>query len=166
MLRCVRDDVFLTNDEKLLMMILATYRQVYTLECNPKVDWLAVSMGKSRRSTYTIINTLEDKGYIVSIRRGFNMPSNYYFAHDFKAAFMAYHCPEFTGNKNTLLKASKKKWARKIAETPLFCTTSCEALDCTTIYKKDSIKRTMTYDNDYICPHCGNTPPQETSSTQ
>lgn len=149
LLKCIRDDSFLTRDERFLMLLLASYRHVHTLECNPKLQWLIDRFGKTARTIQRIVKQLEEKDYLVSIRRGFTKPSNFYFASDFHHAFHAYHCPQFKGNRTTLLKANRKKWALKAQNV----VSSYDTKDVVSIYKKDKRKRINIRDE--FCPHCG-----------
>jgi len=149
--RIIRDDGFISRDERFLLLILASYRHAYTLDCNPPIAWLILRFGRSESTVRRIVKNLEQKDYIVSIRRGMNRPNHYYFATDFKLAFLAYHCPKFQGNKNTLLKANRKRWVVKNAA---FDRSGSVILCDRSLYKEVEIKKLQLLDGRYVCPHC------------
>jgi hypothetical protein len=149
--RIIRDDGYISRDERFLLLILASYRHIYTLDCNPPIAWLITRFGRSESTIRRTVGRLEEKGYLVSIRRGFNLPNHYYFASDFKQAFMVYNCPKFEGQKTPLLKANRKRWALK-KET--FDCSGSVTKDEWSIYKEVEIKKLKLLDGSFFCPHC------------
>ena len=81
--KAIRDDAFLHGEERFLLLILKSYRHVYTLDCNPPLVWLSATFGRSERTVQRVLSRLEKKDYLISIRTGFNKPNHYYFTLDF-----------------------------------------------------------------------------------
>jgi hypothetical protein len=108
--RLIRDDVFLDHEQKLLLFLLATYRNVHTLECSPSLDRLAVNYNRSKRTVQRLLSRLESKLYIVSIRRGYGKKANFYFMWDFLDALSLSRERGFQGDKFCILKANRKRY--------------------------------------------------------
>ncbi len=150
--RAIRDDIKLSPDRKLILFILTTYRHVYTLECNPELNWIAQQCNCSKRTIQRHIKYLISEGYLLSIKRGRGKPNNFFLTIDFMGAYQAFHCPDFRGNRKSLDKARKQRMSidgilsrLDDSESALFVTSL--------IYKNEDIKRTNNYITE--CPHCG-----------
>ena len=150
--KIIRDDAYLTREERFFLLLLKTYRHVYTLDCNPQMAWLVGGFRKTDRTIRRLVHRLEEKDYLVSVRRGFDYPNHYYFAADFRAALIAYHCPLFQGNKMMLAKANRKRWVVKTGQN---VQSSSDTQMSTLNNKIDTIRLTkVLYDDTYQCPHC------------
>lgn len=148
--RVIRNDSFLSHQEKLLLFILSTYRNVYRLSCDPLLKELAADFGRSTRTVQRVLTKVERKRWIFSIRRGKNKPNNYYFAPDLFTAFDALRCPKFKGWKGQLIKV------KKICENGGFVTSRSSRHDniVSHPYMKRSTEKTPKIETTNTCPHC------------
>ena len=149
--KIIRDDPFITPDERFFMLMLKAYRHTVTLECNPPLAWIADKVGKSTRTLYRTIANLQEKDYLWSVRRGLQKPNNYYFAADFKAALIAYRCPHFPGCRATILRANRKRWVNQEKRNGDSVTSGPDTA-MSHPNNKSSSKGIFLHTT---CPHCG-----------
>jgi DNA-binding MarR family transcriptional regulator len=147
--RVVRDDNFLSHQEKLILFILSTYRNTYHLICDPSLDELAASFGRSTRTVQRVLAKLEKKRWIMSVRRGRKKTNNYYFTPDLFRAFEALQCPRFNGWKSQLQKLQSrcKNGGFVVSKKPRHDTMLSHPYTKRKAFEKNP-KTTQT------CPHC------------
>lgn len=111
LLRLIRDDVFLDHEQKLILFMLATYRNVHSCECCPTLERLAINYHRSKRTIQRVLSKLESRLYLISVRRGYGKPANFYFMWDFRDTLEISKSAGFQGDRFCIVKANKKRFA-------------------------------------------------------
>ena len=145
----IRDDRSLQREERFLMLVLKSFRNKFTLECNPPVSELEAALDRSYRMIHRNVLRLEERDYLVSVRRGYDNPNQFYFMEDFNEAFLAYWCPEFKGDRGSLLRANRKRFALKKACVDIIEESGGHVISNITCKRKDNPRH-----ENYRCPHC------------
>lgn len=136
LLNHIKKDVFVTPEEKLVLLILALHRNDKTLQCNPGIALLAKESRKSERSVFRILRQLIDKK-ILYPAKDYDHSRHYFFAFDFKEALSMSQNPasSMNGTRSLITKANNFRYLQ----------TACVTSDSIIDKKKNSC--TVTHDS-------------------
>ena len=106
----LRDAVTIPMAQKLLAMVILSYRNPHTLECFPSIDTLAVNLGVHRRKVQRLLSRLIEGKVLLTVKRH-DRHNNYFFLRDLDLAVKILgNGAENRINRHLTMKAHRKRF--------------------------------------------------------